>query len=94
MGIFSWIGSLFSSIFKKIKPAVDELATEIGSMVLDKAIDIVKKLDGYDMKSEDKRETAYKKIKMELDGFDDDIKDSVINYAIETAVQIVKKEKK
>jgi hypothetical protein len=88
--MISWIGRLFSSIWSKVKPAVKSLATEAGELALDLAVKYVKELSYADLSSSDKRDAAFTMIKAELEEDGKEIGDSLINYAIETAVQTIK----
>ena len=89
--MFNWISSLFSSVWSLVKPAVKVLATEVGKLTLDMAIDVTASLqnDGI-LSSGEKREEAFCIIKDQLRWRGEVVETHIINYAIETAVQLMK----
>lgn len=88
--MFTWFKVLFGRIFNLVKPAVNKLATEIGEMVLDYAIAVVSDLEAEDLLNEEKREIAANRIRGQLKDKGLEARESLINYGIETAVQLLK----
>jgi len=88
--MFSWIATFFSRVFNLVKPAVNKLATEVGELVLDYAIAVVSDLEAEDLLNEEKREIAANRIRGQLKDKGLEARESLINYAIETAVQLLK----
>ena len=85
--MFTWVFKLFSSVGRLIKPAISQLATDAGEYVLNLAVDAVEEVEQSGLKGGDKYEAAYKIIKLGLEESAVNVKDSLVNYAIETAVQ-------
>jgi len=91
----SWIWKvLFSALWGEIvKPLIKFLLSKVGGTVYQIAKDVVKsiELDPSIIKDEDKRRTAYEAVKKRLEDEGKLVRDSVINLAIELAVQAYKK---
>lgn len=88
--MFEKIKILMSSIWVVLKPIFIQFMTSAGQLLLDVAVDIVKDLANTDLSSSEKREAAFDRIKGELKVKGVEVKDSLINTAIEIAVQRIK----
>lgn len=88
--MFDKIKIFMSSIWIYLKPLFLQFLSKAGQMVLDIAIDTVKDLAAEDLTSSKKREVAFDKIKEKLKEEGIEARDSLINSAIEIAVQYIK----
>ena len=90
MIMFSAIKIFMSSIWVYLKPLVLQFMNKTGQLALNIAIDVVKDLSAEDLTSSEKREVAFGKIKGKLKDQGIEARDSIINSAIEIAVQNIK----
>ena len=84
----------FSALWGEIfKPLIRWLLNQVGGRVLEIAKDVVKsiELDPSLVLDEDKRRTAFEAIKQRLTDEGKEVRDSLINLAIELALQAIKK---
>ena len=84
----------FSALWGEIfKPLIRWLLNQVGGRVLEIAKDVVKsiELDPSLVLDEDKRRTAFEAIKQRLKDEGKEVRDSLINLAIELALQAIKK---
>ena len=79
-----------SKIWAIIKPSVMAFLTTAGQQVLDLAVEIVSELQLGDLTSDEKREAAFAQIKEKLAAEGKVVGNSLINLAIELAVQRLK----
>ena len=79
-----------SKIWALIKPTVMLLLNSLFQDVLSMAVDVVTELASSDLSSSEKREAAFDKIKEMLESQGKEIGSSLINLAIELAVQKIK----
>lgn len=82
-----------SKLWSVIKPSVMILLSEVGQMAMSIAVDIVKDMATRDLSNSEKRELAFESIKEQLKARGKEAGNSVINLAIELAVQALKAEK-
>ena len=84
----------FSALWGEIfKPLIKWLLNQVGGRVLEIAKDVVQsiELDPSLVLDEDKRRTAFEAIKQRLEDEGKEVRDSLINLAIELALQAIKK---
>ena len=84
----------FSALWGEIfKPLIRWLLNQVGGRVLEIAKDVVQsiELDPSLVLDEDKRRTAFEAIKQRLTDEGKEVRDSLINLAIELALQAIKK---
>jgi hypothetical protein len=79
-----------SKIWTIIKPTVMAFLSQAGKQVLDIAMEIVTDLAKSDLSSDDKRKAAFDAIKDKLEAEGKVVGNSLINLAIELAVQRLK----
>lgn len=79
-----------SKIWAIIKPTVMAFLSQAGKQVLDLAMEIVTDLAKSDLSSDDKRKAAFDAIKTRLQEDGKVVGNSLINLAIELAVQRLK----
>lgn len=88
--MFTAIKLFMSDVWIYLKPLVFTFISATGQTVLKIAIDIVSGLEAEDLSSSEKREQAFNRIKGELEVKGVEAKTSIINAAIEIAVQKLK----
>lgn len=79
-----------SKIWAIIKPTVMAFLSKAGKEVLEMAMEIVTELSVSDLASEEKRKAAFEQIKDKLEAEGKVVGTSLINLAIELAVQRLK----
>jgi hypothetical protein len=79
-----------SKIWTIIKPTVMAFLSQAGKQVLDMAMEIVTDLAKSDLSSDEKRSAAFSTIKEKLEAEGKVVGNSLINLAIELAVQRLK----
>jgi len=79
-----------SKVWAWIKPAVMVILSELGRKALAIAIDVVQEVALKDMTSDEKRSEAFEMIKTKLEEQGKEAGTSLINLAIELAVQRLK----
>ncbi len=80
----------FNRVGKILKPFLLMLLSKTGQLVLTLAVEVVKDLATQDLSSSDKREMAFNQIEEKLKGKGMEVQASLINGAIEAAVQYIK----
>lgn len=81
---------IMSNVWVILKPMVLAFLSKSGTILLEVATEVVKNLAAQDLSSSDKREQAFKTIKSTLKSRKVEVTDSLINAAIEIAVQKIK----
>ena len=89
--MFDRIKILMSNIWSALQPVFMQFITSTGNIVLHIALDIVMDLANQDFSNSEKREIAFNNIKDKLKQSGVQVGDSMINLAIEIAVQNIKK---
>lgn len=79
-----------SKVWEILRPSVMVWLTSLGQRVLDLAMEVVTELAETDLSSAEKREAAFNKIKEKLVEEGKEVKNSLINLAIEIAVNKLK----
>jgi hypothetical protein len=96
MGVISWIKAIFSKAIQAFRELLALALPEVKQIILgalkDIAINAVTQLDGLDLNNDQKRKTAFEQIKNYALAHGMDAKDSLINLAIELALQTLRKE--
>lgn len=79
-----------SKIWSILRPSVMVWLTDLGQRVLNLAMEVVTELQKTDLASEEKRNAAFNTIKEKLEEEGKEVKSSLINLAIEIAVNKLK----
>lgn len=79
-----------SKVWEILRPSVMVWLTSLGQRVLSIAMEVVTELQNTDLASEEKREAAFNQIKEKLVQEGKEVKNSLINLAIEIAVNKLK----